>query len=134
MVKVEAPDGCEDTVPKEQAIKEGLKIIKAARPSLVYKGVDQYTRRWQEKSFYGGLAMENIAQAVARDIMAEAMLRVERYGYKIVLTVHDEVVAEVPKGFGSLEEFSALMTELPVWAEGLPVSAAGWRGVRYRKG
>ena len=56
---------------------------------------------------------ENIVSGIARDILAEAMLRIEAAGYPIVLHVHDEIVAEVPEGFGSLEEFTHLMTRKP---------------------
>lgn len=101
---------------------------------VVYKSTDQFTRQWTEKIGYSGIFIENATQAVARDIMMEAMLRVEQKGYNVTLTVHDEILAEVPKGFGSLEEFQSIMTELPSWATGLPVSASGWRGERYRKG
>lgn len=103
------------------------------KPSLIYYGVDSFSKKWAKQDFYGGLAVENIVQAVARDVMAEAMLRVERAGYPVILTVHDEIVAEPDKEFGSTKEFCELMTVLPPWAAGLPIAAEGWEGPRYRK-
>jgi DNA polymerase bacteriophage-type len=73
---------------------------------------------------YGGLWTENVA---------EAMLRIEAAGYPIVLHVHDEIVAEVPIGFGSTEEFTRLMTRKPAWALELPIAAGAWTGQRYCK-
>ena len=82
---------------------------------------------------YGGMWTENIVQGIARDLLTEAMLRVEAAGYPIVLHVHDEIVAEVPIGFGSTEKFTELMTCQPSWAEGLPIAASAWTGPRYCK-
>jgi DNA polymerase len=82
---------------------------------------------------YGGIWTENVVSAVARDILAEAMLRIEAAGYPIVLHVHDEVVAEVPEGFGSTQEFMQLMTRKPAWALDLPIAASVWSGPRYCK-
>lgn len=99
-----------------------------------YKGVNSYTRKWETIYTYGGKLAENIDQATARDILAEALVRVEAAGYPVVLHVHDELVCEVDEDFGSADEFEHLMTQLPPWADGLPVAAEAWSGPRYRKG
>ena len=82
---------------------------------------------------YGGLWTENVVQAISRDLLAEAMRRLDAAGYSIVLHVHDEIVAEVPIGFGSLDEFKRLLTALPDWAGGLPVAAKVREGERFSK-
>jgi DNA polymerase len=89
----------------------------------------QYTREFT----YGGKLCENIVQSVARDILADALLRCENSGYPVVLHVHDEAAAEVPEGTRSVEEFEAILADSPAWADGLPIKAEGWRGKRYKK-
>lgn len=69
-----------------------------------------------KKELYGGILTENLIQAVARDLLANAIFNVERRGYPVVLHVHDELVAEVPEGFGSIEELYELMRQLGGWA------------------
>jgi DNA polymerase len=104
------------------------------RPVVYYWCVDGYTRQWTRVKTYGGCLVENITQATARDLMAEAMLRIEAAGWEIVLSVHDELVAERDVfGDGTLEEFLELMEKLPDWATGLPCKVEGWSGSRYRK-
>lgn len=82
----------------------------------------------------GPFVVHNCVQATARDVMAHAVVNLERAGYPVVLRVHDEIAAEVPHGFGSVEEFEQIMATLPTWAEGWPIRAAGgYRHKRYRK-
>lgn len=89
---------------------------------------------WIRMFTYGGDLMQAAVQATARDIMFHAIPHLWRAGYPVVLRVHDELVAEVKEGFGSIEELEKIMGTLPPWAEGWPVRAAGgWRGKRYRK-
>lgn len=102
--------------------------------SLCYMGVDSFTNQWSEQFAYGGQLFDYVVQGAARDIMAEAMFRVEAAGYPVVLTVHDEIVSEPRLGHGDLEEFKRLMSEVPAWAKGCPISASGWTGSRYKKG
>ncbi len=98
-----------------------------------FMGTNSVTRKWERQFTYGGKLVENITQAVARDLMAEGMLHVEQAGYQVVLSVHDELLAECDEDFGSIEEFSNLMCKLPSWAKGLPLTADGFECKRYRK-
>lgn len=89
---------------------------------------------WTVCRGYGGLWTENAVQAASRDCMVEAMFRVEDQGYPIVLTVHDEVMAERKDGTGgSIKEFNELMSIVPTWCPGLPMAVDGWAEKRYRK-
>ena len=92
--------------------------------------------RWQRTSTYGGSLAENVTQAIARDLLADAMRFIEAEGIEVCFHVHDEIVAEVKKFRAQyvLERMTAIMSETPVWAKGLPLAAEGWRGHRYRKG
>ena len=96
-------------------------------------GVDSYTRKWERCQAHGGVLFNNVVQGTARDVEAEAMVRVERAGYPVTLTVHDEVVAEPRIGRGSVEEFERLMTIVPDWLPGCPIAASGFEAGRYRK-
>jgi len=101
---------------------------------IIYmRRVNGRTGRWFFKPLYGGLIAENATQAVARDVLRDALLRLDGRGYRVVLHVHDEIIAEMPKGVGSLEEFKQIMATLEPWAMGLPVAVDGWTGKRFRK-
>lgn len=90
---------------------------------------------WQRVSTYGGKLAENNTQGLSRDLLADAMLRLDTAGFDIVMHVHDEVVAEVPTtaGTGVETQFRDLMTEAPQYAAGLPIAVNTWRAKRYRK-
>lgn len=105
----------------------------AMKEVIIYYGVDSVTRKFSKMHLYSGLLAENCTQAVARDLLAAALIRSEDRGYPVVLHVHDEIVADRKKGEGSLKEFEALISEVPEWATGLPIAAEGWVGHRYRK-
>ena len=88
---------------------------------------------WDTTDTYGGKLVENITQAVARDLLAHAWVNCEKAGLPIVISVHDELVAEVPEDADGLAQLEEIMIQLPDWAEGLPLAAEGFESVRYKK-
>jgi DNA polymerase len=101
---------------------------------ISYMGVNAYNKKWHRISTYGGKIAENITQASSRDIIAYAMPRAEGEGYKIVLTVHDEIMSETSDcGSFSDARLSQILAANPVWAVGLPLSAKGFTTKRYKK-
>jgi DNA polymerase len=103
--------------------------------AVSYMGIDQYTRKWTRISTHGGKLFENIVQAIARDVMAANMPLIEAAGYAIILTVHDEIIAETPDtpDFNA-DNLSDLLSAPPPWALDMPLAAAGFETHRYRKG
>lgn len=101
---------------------------------LSFMGVSATTHQWCEQRTYGGSLVENYVQAIARDLMAAAMVRAEKTGiYQIVLTVHDELVSEAHPLLGSVSAFENLMAEAPEWATDCPIAVEGFEAERYRK-
>lgn len=98
-----------------------------------YMGMDTYTRQWCRVTTYGGRILQNIAEGIARDLLASALFRLEDADYNPLGSVHDEAITEPAIGHGSLDEAMKIFQDAPAWANGLPVAAAGWRGKRYRK-
>jgi|TARA_R110000765_G_scaffold130798_3_gene229321 DNA polymerase len=113
------------------ARKDGVEPYEFNALDVSFWGVDSTSRKFKQLTTYGGKLVENITQAVARDIMAESMLQLEGRGYPIVLTVHDEIISEVSNG--TVEEFTSIMEETPRWAEGLPIKVEAYEASRYRK-
>jgi DNA polymerase len=102
--------------------------------SITYLGMNPYTKKFSRTATYGGKLAENLTQASSRDVMGVGMLRADKADYPIVLTVHDEIMAETP----DTEDFSASglaeLMSMPVhWAPGLPLAAKGFETYRYRK-
>ncbi len=89
--------------------------------------------KWVWEGTYGGKLVENIVQAIARDLMVNACFNAERAGYEVVGTVHDELITEVDEGFGSPHELEDILRMKPKWATDCPINAEGWEGQRYRK-
>lgn len=113
-------------------VKPKMALNKFGRNGLTYEGIME-NRKWGRIETYGPKLVENIVQGTARDLLAESMLRVERKGYPIVMHCHDEIIAEVPEGTGSVEEMCAVMAVQPVWAVGLPLRADGYECTFYKK-
>lgn len=103
------------------------------RRQLFYQGVDRLTKKWGSQQIYGGSQCDHTIQREARDLLVEAMFRVED-DWPLVLTVHDELLSEVPDDDAhAVAEYRALMEELPPWAEGLPMKVKAWEDKRYVK-
>lgn len=100
--------------------------------SITYMGIST-AKKWERLETFGGKLVENIVQAIARDLLASAMMNVANAGYDIVFHVHDEIIAEAPDGRGSVDEMCKLMSINPDWADGIPLSADGYECEYYRK-
>ncbi len=107
------------------------------RECVTFKGESPFSRQWEASDTYGGKLVENVVQAVARDLLAAALVRVDRLTphWLPVFMCHDELVCEVPgaPSEAKARELEGLICELPTWASGLPVAAEGFAASRYRK-
>lgn len=113
-------------------IKPRLEDNRFGRKSLTYEGVGE-SKRWTRIETYGPKLVENVVQAIARDILAQSMLRLRNAGFEIVMHIHDEAVLEVPLGSSSVEEVCTVMGIAPEWANGLPLRADGYECTFYKK-
>jgi DNA polymerase len=113
-------------------VKPKLMLNKFGREGLTYEGIGA-TKKWERIETYGPKIVENIVQATSRDLLADAMLRLDQAGFVIVAHVHDEVICEVPEGKSSVEEICSFMSKGPKWAQGLPLTADGYECEFYQK-
>lgn len=102
------------------------------RPSIVFMGQNQTTRKWEQTETWGGKLVENIVQAYARDCLAVALLRLDEAGYKITFHVHDEIIAEAPEG-SRWEDMAEIMGRPISWAPGLLLRGDGYETKFYMK-
>lgn len=100
---------------------------------ITYEGMEQTSKQWTRIDTYGPKLVENIIQAIARDCLGLTIKRVEEAGYPIVMHVHDELVMDVPKEFGSLEDVNSIFAEQIEWAPGLLLKADGYECSYYMK-
>nr|DAY56193.1 MAG TPA: DNA polymerase I [Caudoviricetes sp.] len=108
-------------------------VQKDGKNAITFLGVNQTSKAWCRQETYGGKLVENIVQATARDCLAEAMLRLDAAGYRILMHVHDEVIIEAEKGKADLNKVIRIMSENEPWNRGLPLNADGYKTDYYRK-
>ena len=127
------------------------RVISYASPSVAWKTktviIDgdevEFNRRtvsfwgmqkgWRQIDLYGGMQCAHVVSGAARDVLVSAMFRLERAGYPLVLTVHDECLSEAPTGFGSADDYRAILMEKDPWFAEVPIAATAWEGPRYVK-
>lgn len=112
-------------------VKPRIGLNRYGNESVTFEGVGEQ-KKWLRLESYGPKFVENIVQATARDILAEAMLRLDAHGYKIVMHIHDEAVIEAPADT-SLEDICEVMGQTPTWASGLLLRADGYICDFYKK-
>lgn len=95
----------------------------------------QKTGQWKRISAYGGLLCENVTQATARDLLVHGLFNAEAEGHSVVLTIHDEMICEVPEWMADAKAIEQFLVDIPQWAKDIrvPVGAETWVGARYRK-
>jgi DNA polymerase len=107
----------------------------AAKKAFGFYGIDGASKKWARKFMSPGKITENVIQAISRDIMCDGLMALEAKGYGVIFHIYDEVVAETPTDFGSIEEFTELMcaAKHKPWYAGLPIRAGGEKLERYKK-
>lgn len=126
---IELPSGRKLTYPGARLPEEG-----DGRCDMVFQGVEQKTGKWQEIKTHGGRLTENVVQAVARDVLVVGLHEAEKAGLAVHAHVHDEIIASAPISSPLNEtDLARCMTTMRPWMQGLPLAAAGFTAMRYRK-
>lgn len=124
-LRIRLPSGRYLSYPGAQVDEKG---------KISYAGINQFTRQWCRVSTYGGKIAENVVQAISRDILAHGISGSSNAGYNPVLHIHDEILCEVPnRDEYNVDGLAKIMSTNPEWAEGLPLAAAGFEALRYKK-
>ncbi len=117
----------------------GIHNNRFGKPCVYYMGMNQTTKKWSKIDLYGGKMVQNIVQAIARDLLAFSMLNLDNNGFHIVMHVHDEAICEIPDAGDEytmnreLDRMCDIMGENPEWSTGLPLSADGYLTPFYKK-
>lgn len=114
-------------------IRPKITTGKFGKDVVTYEGMEQTSKQWTTLETYGPKIVENIIQAIARDCLGEALIKVDKAGYDTVMHVHDEIIMDVPTGFGSLEAVNNIFGEEIEWAPGLNLKADGYECNYYMK-
>lgn len=113
-------------------VKPFIQRNERGREAIYYMGVNQETKKWETVPTYGGKLTENIVQAIARDCLAESIMRLTTHGYQTVMHIHDEVVLDTPVT-ADLDRICEIMGEPIPWAPGLQLRADGFTTNFYKK-
>ena len=100
---------------------------------ITYEGIDPTTKKSKRLTTYGGKLVENIVQAIARDVLAQSMINLKNHGFNIVMHVHDEIVLEVEDKISSIEEVCEIMCKENKYLKGLKLKADGFESKYYKK-
>lgn len=105
-----------------------------SKKSLSAKWVNSMTHKWERRTLWYGILVENVVQAVARDLLVEAILTCEDFKLPVVMHVHDEILIEEDEGATTVDYVKSIISsDMPEWAQGIPISLEGWVGKRYQK-
>lgn len=126
---VELPGGRELRYPYAKAVP----IMRYDKPAMEISFATEYKGQWSREKTYGGKLIENIVQAIARDVMMEGMYNAEKAGYPVIGTVHDEVITLREEGTGDIKALELIVCDVPDWADGMPLASKGFVCNRYKK-